>query len=324
MESNKLSLAMLHADWRDTMPNWLWCDPREWADGLQHALPPVPLVALTCDGMTCEWADVVATVQDTARIGAAIDARPMSAAILVQCLRAQKMYDRETALLIESMSFAALQGGSEHGSWLDSQGKAQAMAPPGELSLARHEGRLDLRIERSHACNAIDRTMRDALFDAFTLAALDDEITLVRLTATGRCFSVGADLAEFGTTRDPAAAHRIRMRTLPAWPLLRRGARFEVHVQGACIGSGLELAAFADRLTATSNAWFQLPELGMGILPGFGGTVSLTRKMGRQKAAALMLSGRRISAGTALEIGLIDAIVDDPAVDNRRGDEIGG
>jgi len=107
---------------------------------------------------------------------------------------------------------------------------------------------------------------------------------------------------------DPIAKHHIRARTLPAQPLLRRHGTFEVHVQGPCIGAALELPAFADRLTATPNAWFQLPELRMGLIPGFGGCVSLPPRIGRQRTAALILSARRLPAQAALACGLIDAI----------------
>jgi len=135
------------------------------------------------------------------------------------------------------------------------------------------------------------------------------------LRGTGAAFSVGADLAEFGTTRDPATTHAIRMQTLPARTLVRFTGQIEAHVQGGCVGSGLELAAFATRLTAGASAWFHLPELAMGIVPGAGGCVSVMRRIGRQRAALMILSGRRIDARTALRWGLIDAIVDAPPVD---------
>jgi enoyl-CoA hydratase/carnithine racemase len=90
--------------------------------------------------------------------------------------------------------------------------------------------------------------------------------------------------------------------------LAPRAGIFDVHVQGACIGAGVEIAAFAARLTATADAWFQLPELAMGLVPGAGGCVSVPRRIGRQRAALMILSGRRINAPTALRWGLIDAI----------------
>lgn len=121
---------------------------------------------------------------------------------------------------------------------------------------------------------------------------------------------MGGDLAEFGTTRDPATAHLIRSRTLPALTIAPRASILDVHVQGACVGAGLEIAAFAARLTATRQAWFQLPELSMGLVPGAGGCVSVPKRIGRQRAGLMILSGRRINAERALEWGLIDAIED--------------
>lgn len=153
--------------------------------------------------------------------------------------------------------------------------------------------------------------MRDALREAFELAALDPEIDRVTLRGLGKAFSVGADLAEFGTTRDPATAHAIRMQTLPAHAIARCADKFEVHIQGACIGAGLEMVAFARRVTAGPRAWFQLPELAMGLIPGAGGCVSVSRRIGRQGAAMMILSGRRIDASAALALGLVDAIMDD-------------
>ncbi|RLB42987.1 MAG: enoyl-CoA hydratase/isomerase family protein, partial [Deltaproteobacteria bacterium] len=82
----------------------------------------------------------------------------------------------------------------------------------------------------------------------------------------------------------------------------------ECHVHGACIGSGIELPAFAHRIVAAEKTFFQLPELTMGLIPGAGGTVSILRRIGRQRTAYLCLSAKRITAPTALEWGLIDSI----------------
>jgi enoyl-CoA hydratase/carnithine racemase len=130
----------------------------------------------------------------------------------------------------------------------------------------------------------------------------------VKLRSTGKAFSIGGDLDEFGTTRDPATAHLIRSRTLPAVVLARCADIVDVYIQGACIGAGVELSAFAGRVTAARTAWFQLPELAMGLLPGAGGCVSVPRRIGRQRATLMILSGQRIDAETALRWGLIDAI----------------
>ena len=96
-----------------------------------------------------------------------------------------------------------------------------------------------------------------------------------------------------------------------------------MHVHGACVGAGFEIAAFATRFTASRRAWFQLPELAMGLLPGAGGCVSLTRRIGRQRTAELVFSGKRLSARKALEWGLIDALLDDALLDDSAMDKSG-
>ena len=318
----RLEPWMLHADWRGDRRPWLWIDLAAWpVDCTLDPLPPVPVIALgPAAHPQAAHADVMIEQDFTLPpLAGSIERNPLTAAALVHLLRATGGIAAQAALMAESFAFAALQGGAEHRAWLGDQ--RHDAAQPGTVRIAREGASLRLTLDRPHAHNAIDRAMRDALFDGFALAAADDSIGEIRLGATGRAFSMGADLAEFGTTRDPPTAHMIRARTLPAWPLLGRHGRFTVHVNGACVGSGLELAAFADRLIATPRAWFQLPELAMGVIPGFGGTVSLPRRIGRQRAALLMLSGRRIPAATALRWGLVDSLVDDLPVDDGRADK---
>ena len=252
----------------------------------------------------------------------AIDANPRSAAIAVQLLRHIESHSVAAALHHESMAYGLLQGSDEHKAWRAGRAKSGRVSAPGTVHLSRDGDVLEILLDRPLASNAVDRGMRDTLREAFTLAALDEDIQ-VRMRAVGKAFCIGAELGEFGTTCDPATAHAIRMETLPAHAIVRCADRFSAHVQGACVGTGVEMAAFAHILTATPTAWFQLPELSMGIIPGAGGCVSVTRRIGRQRAALMILSGKRIGAKTALGWGLIDAIMDDDAVD-ERGIDVGG
>jgi enoyl-CoA hydratase/carnithine racemase len=239
-------------------------------------------------------------------------AAPQAAAVTVQLLRLLPSLDPEAALTAESLAYAVLQGSGEHARW-----RAANQQPPrrdkGRIAVVREGETLKITLDHPESGNAVDRAMRDQLFEAFSLAALDDGIARIHLSATGKAFSLGAELSEFGTTTDPATAHAIRARTLPARAAWRCSERLEAQVQGACVGAGLELAAWARRITAAPGAWFQLPELAMGILPGAGGCVSLTRRIGRQRTALLILSGKRLNARQALDWGLIDAVVDEPA-----------
>jgi enoyl-CoA hydratase len=236
-------------------------------------------------------------------------------------LRSIDLEDMSAGLVQESLAYGALQGGPEHASWLSERSRKATEA--GYVQVSREGDVIDILLDRPDARNAIDRTMRDALQEAFTMAALDPEVTRVRLRGVGKAFCVGADLDEFGTTRDPALAHAIRMQTLPALAIIGCADKFEAHVQGACVGAGLEMAAFAHRLTATPDAWFQLPELAMGLIPGAGGSVSVTRRIGRPRAALMILSGKRINAQVALGWGLIDAIVNDAAAGDGHSDVAG-
>jgi enoyl-CoA hydratase/carnithine racemase len=295
-----------------------------WPDVRTMALPPWPVIGIgTPDHPLASVVDAVCEppigADALVRVAAG---RPHAAAVATQLLRATRTLPPADALTVESLAYATLQGGAEHGAWLAA--RPRVSAAPGVVHIERTGGALTVLLDRPHALNAIDRPMRDALHEAFRLAEIDRSIARVSIAATGRAFSMGGDLAEFGTTRDTAAAHAIRMARLPARPLAAIADRVSVHIAGGCVGAGLEMAAFAGRVTASPDAWFQLPELAMGLIPGAGGTVSVPRRIGRSRALLLMLSGRRIGAATARDWGLIDAIVDEPAADQRRRDADGG
>ena len=144
-----------------------------------------------------------ALIEPPMRISAVVDkicAQPLAAQVVVQLLRLIETLDMASALVAESLAYAMLQGSAGHEGWL----ALQKPSPPqlaGEVRLSRMDNTLEILIDRPCALNAIDRNLRDSLREAFTLAALDDEIERVVLRGAGRAFSVGADLSEFGTTR---------------------------------------------------------------------------------------------------------------------------
>lgn len=288
------------------------------------ALPHYPVVGIgtpTC-ALAAQLDTIVGSVEQALAVARQVAANPKAAAITVELLRLLPRLSMEDGLVAESFAYAVLQGSAEHLAWRRKRQAGSAPVQPGSVELERNRDVLGILLNRPEHGNAIDRPMRDALHEAFSLALLDTSIRKVVLRATGKAFSLGAELSEFGTTTDPAVAHTIRRRTLPAIVIAQCRERLEAHVQGACIGAGLEMAAFAGRLTATTSAWFQLPELAMGLLPGAGGCVSLVSRIGRQRTALLILSGRRVSARTALDWGLIDAIVNEPATDDSGADVI--
>lgn len=255
----------------------------------------------------------VSTREEGEKLLRAAQARPLAATILVQLLRLQASLSLEDALQAESLAYATLQAGAEFRAWL-AEHRAEALAVHRDhgpaVLIEREDARLALTLNRPSLRNSMSVALRDGLLEALQLVLADDSIRQVQLRGRGRCFSVGGELSEFGTASDPASAHRIRSLGLPGRLLARCRERVEVHLHGACIGSGIEFPAFAGRLVAQADAWFQLPELQFGLIPGAGGTVSIARRIGAQRLVWMVLSGKRVDAATALRWGLIDALAD--------------
>lgn len=239
-----------------------------------------------------------------------IRAAPLAVATAMQLLRVTEDLPLEAALQAESLAYATLQAGPEYRMWLEAHQPGEILvSDEGPAVLMERAGaHLRLRLNRASRRNAMSVEMRDALIEALSLVAVDTDIAGVTLDALGACFSTGGDLDEFGTAPDPVTGHLVRGLALPGRELAACAERVTVRVHGACVGSGIEFPAFAGHITAAPGAWFQLPELGFGLIPGAGGCVSIPRRIGRQRTAWMMLSRARIKARTALDWGLIDAI----------------
>ena len=276
---------------------------------------PAPVIAVARRGpaRAVREADVVvANEAEATALRTNIARAPLAASVLVQLLRATERLPVMDALFAESLAYAVLQSGPEYRSWLAANRAASPARPTDDgpaVVVERDGNSLTLELNRASNRNAISVEMRDALVEAFQLVLADKTIRRVRLSGRGKCFSTGGDLTEFGTVPDPATGHAVRMQALPGRFLAQCAARVEVRVHSACIGAGIELPAFAKRVVAAPDAFFQLPELKFGLIPGAGGTVSIPRRIGRQRAAWLMLSGKKINAKQALQWGLVDAIV---------------
>jgi enoyl-CoA hydratase/carnithine racemase len=242
-----------------------------------------------------------------------VDRWPQAAAVCDDVLRS---IDPEApavgGLTTESLAYSTLQSGREFKEWLASRGPAAAPSTPDPVVVERHGDSLNIWLNRPTRHNAFSTDMRQGLLDALTVARFDTSIRQVILGGKGPSFCSGGDLDEFGSFDDPAAAHFARTRYSPARVLdelsTRLGERLQAHVHGQVLGSGLEMAAFCGRVVAHPESQIGLPELALGLIPGAGGTVSITRRIGRWRTAYLVLSGRVMTAATALEWGLIDAV----------------
>jgi enoyl-CoA hydratase/carnithine racemase len=233
----------------------------------------------------------------------------IAAGVAAQVLRTSESLDFEAALVVESLAYSALLGGREFKEW---RTERPVRKPPSEGSRVRLErlddGILGIALGRAQARNAFDARMRDELVEALEFALIDPDQAPVELTGDGPAFSAGGDLDEFGTATDLALAHAIRVAQSPARLVHRLGARLTARVHGACVGAGIEVPAAAARVVATPDAWFRLPEVAMGLIPGAGGTASIPRRIGRHRACYMALTGRDIDAATALAWGLVDAV----------------
>jgi enoyl-CoA hydratase/carnithine racemase len=259
----------------------------------------------------------VITVDSTdsaiAELRARVDICPQAATVCDDVLRSiDPKAPASAGVITESLAYSTLQSGGEFAAWLQRRGPATAPVLPDPVVADRDGSTLHIRFNRAGRHNAFSNDARAALLEALDVARHDPSVEEVVLSGIGPSFCSGGDLAEFGSFADPASAHIARLRHSPALVLdeltARLGTRCRARVHGQVLGSGLEMAAFCGCVEAHRGSKFGLPELALGLIPGAGGTVSVTRRIGRWRTAYLVLSGRTIDAATALGWGLIDAI----------------
>jgi enoyl-CoA hydratase/carnithine racemase len=236
---------------------------------------------------------------------------PQAAAAAVQLLRLSERSSVHDALVAESLVYSTLQSGPEFRAWLAARRppRERPRNPEPAVQVERCGTRLELWFNRPEKRNAFSAEMRDALVEGLQVAAADPSLVEIVLRGRGPDFCSGGDLDEFGTLPDPATAHWIRSTRNAGRLLASLAARVRVELHGACVGAGMELPAFAAHVSARRDAYFVLPEVALGLVPGAGGTASIPRRIGRQRTAWLALSGARIDAETALAWGLVDELV---------------
>ncbi len=243
------------------------------------------------------------------RVLANLETHPITATALALLLRGQPERSLDAGLVAESATYSFLQAGPEFAAWREANPpRPQTDGDEPRVRAERDSATLRVTLTRPERLNALDARMRDELSEALTIAAADPSLSRVELRGEGRAFCAGGDLDEFGMRQDPASAHVVRLQRSVGRTLARLRQETVAYVHGACVGSGAELAAFCDRVVAADDTHMALPEIGLGLVPGAGGTVSLTKRLGRLRTAWLAFSGCAIDADTARSWGLADAV----------------
>jgi 3-hydroxyacyl-CoA dehydrogenase len=152
--------------------------------------------------------------------------------------------------------------------------------------------------------NALGAVVRTGLAAGLADAEADPEVMAVVIRGEGRMFSAGADISEFG--KAPVAP--LLSQVIVAVESMTKPVVAALH--GSALGGGLELALGAHARVALAGASLGLPEVTLGILPGAGGTQRLPRLIGSGAALRMMLTGRPVSAAEALDLGLVDCLVE--------------
>jgi enoyl-CoA hydratase len=165
-------------------------------------------------------------------------------------------------------------------------------------------------VDRPKSLNALDtRTLQELEKAAADLARREDLRGVIVTGAGEKAFVAGADIAEMNGMDSVQARHfgalgqRV-MDVIAALPMPVVAA-----VNGFALGGGCELALACDFIYASENARFGLPEVSLGVLPGFGGTQRLARLLGRARAKELIFTGDIIDAAKAKDIGLVMDVV---------------
>lgn len=161
---------------------------------------------------------------------------------------------------------------------------------------------------RPEAANALSTQMARDLLDVWTKLRAEESLRAVILAGEGKHFCAGADLKERNGMTDAAWAEQHRLFEAMIRAQLACPVPVIAAVHGAAMGGGCEMTLACDFAYAAEGARFGLPEAGLGILPGLGGTQLLTRAVGPRRAIELLTTARPFSAAEALEWGLVNGV----------------
>lgn len=165
-------------------------------------------------------------------------------------------------------------------------------------------------IDRQEKLNALNAEVVREIGEAFETLRDEDDVRGVILTGAGeKAFVAGADIGELARM-DPVSGVRVSRDGQDVFRAIERFPKpVLAAVGGYALGGGCELALACHLRIASENARFGLPEVGLGIIPGYGGTIRLARLVGLGRAIELTLTGDMFDAARALDIGVVSAVV---------------
>jgi enoyl-CoA hydratase len=286
-----------------------WDGVDERAVAFLRGIPLATLAVGSAPAAVAAACDLATTYPAAADEWCAGFGRAPHAALAAALLLRTPPRSTEAGLIAESTTYSMLMAGPEYQAWLATLHRREVSdrASP-RVRVVRDGPVAEVVLTRAGRHNALDTRMRDELCAALAPLALEPDVTVV-VRGEGPSFSSGGDLDEFGTAPGPVPSHAVRLGRSPALQFAALAPRLVVGVHGATLGAGIELAAFARTVVAADDACIGLPELGFGLVPGAGGTVSMPRRCGRQRVLELLYAGRPIDAGTAQAWGLVDEVV---------------
>ncbi|TGK00002.1 crotonase [Leptospira langatensis] len=166
-----------------------------------------------------------------------------------------------------------------------------------------------LEINRPSALNALNEEVLTELRSSFQDLEKEAEIRVVIITGQGKAFVAGADIAKMKDL-DANGAEKFASLGQGAFDTIQNSRLISIAaVNGFALGGGLELTLACDIRVGSEKAKLGLPEVSLGLIPGFGGTQRLSRLVGYGRAAELIFTGDMISAEEAYRIGLLNKLV---------------
>jgi enoyl-CoA hydratase len=184
------------------------------------------------------------------------------------------------------------------------------------VQLTVADGIATLVINRPKQLNALNKQTLSEINEAFESMRENDAVKVVVMTGSGeKAFVAGADIKEFADFSGVEGSELAKTGHLTVFNVIEEFSKPVIAaINGFALGGGLELAMAAHVRIASDNARMGLPETSLGVIPGYGGTQRLPQLIGKGRALEMIFSAKMIDASTALNYGLVNAVVPQEAL----------